>query len=131
MNIIIELHDSKIAEIVSRHGTVIVHFLPAYLHKSEGRPGFDAGTGWVQDARLVFEDASISGDLPELPCGVMDGELLVGAERHDNSIPVPFEVTASSKLRIVFNSIHTVTVTGQSVRVELFGEPRYVEEFNR
>ena len=39
MNSLIELHDSNVAKIESRDGKVIVHFLPAYLHKSEGRPG--------------------------------------------------------------------------------------------
>src|SRR5688500_14560382 len=102
MNTVIELHDTKVAEIVARQGTVTVHFLPAYLHKSEGRPGFDAGTGWVQDARLVFEDAFVSGRFPNLPCDVMEGELLVGAEHHDNSIPVPLEVAAPSELRLTF-----------------------------
>jgi len=129
VNTIIELHDTTVAEIAEREGAIIVHFLPAYLHKSEGRPGFDSGTGWVQEARLIFADASASGDFPELPCDVMDGELLVGAERHDNEIPVPLVVTAHTVLRLVFDSMHTVTVTGQGVRLELLGEPRYVEEF--
>ena len=39
MNTIIELHDSKVAQITKRDGTVIVHFLSVYLHKSgEFRP---------------------------------------------------------------------------------------------
>jgi len=54
MNTIIEIHDSTVAEIFKRDGTVIVHFLPAYLHKSTGRPALDSGTGWVQEARLIF-----------------------------------------------------------------------------
>jgi len=129
VNIIIELHDSTVAEIAKRDGTVVVHFVPAYLHKSEGRPGFDSGTGWVQDARLIFADASVSGGFPDLPCDVMDGELVVGRERHDNKIPVPLEVTEPTELRLIFDSKQTVTVTGRGVRLELFGEPRYVEEF--
>ena len=108
-----------------------MHFLPAYLHKSEGRPGIDSGTGWIQEARLIFADASVSGVSPQLPCDVKDGELLLGEERHDNEIPVPLNVTASAQLRLVLDSIHTVTVKGHGVRLELLGEPRYVEEFNR
>ncbi|HEY7220575.1 MAG TPA: hypothetical protein VH985_19525 [Candidatus Binatia bacterium] len=106
-----------------------MHFLPAYPHKSKGRPGFDAGTGWVQDARLIFADASATGDFPELPCDVMDGELIFGDERRDNHIPIPLAITAPTELRLVFDSIHTVTVTGRGVRLELLGEARYVEEF--
>jgi hypothetical protein len=130
VNTIIELHDSTVAEIVRSDGTVIVHFLPAYLHKSEGRPGFDSGTGWVQEARLIFVDAFVSGGFPDLPCRVMDGESVVGGERHGNIIPVPLEVTESTELRLIFDSTHIVTVTGRGVRLEMFGEPRYVEEFS-
>lgn len=110
---------------------MIVHFRPAYLHKSEGRPGIDSSTGWVQDARLIFVDASASGGFPDLPCDVMDGELLVGGERHKNSIPVPLDITHHTELRLVFDSIHSVTVMGRAVRLELLGEPRYVEEFKQ
>jgi hypothetical protein len=131
VNAIIELHDSTVAELVQKDGTVIVQFMPAYLHKSEGRPGFAPGTGWVQDARLSFVDASVSGGFPDLPCDVIDGELVVGRVRHDNEIPVPLEVTEPTELRLIFDSMHTLTVTGRGVRLELLGEPRYVEDFKR
>jgi hypothetical protein len=129
MNTTIEIHDSTVAEISERDGTVMVHFLPAYLHKSEGRPTFDSGTGWIQEARLIFAEASISGDFPDWPCDIMGGEIIVGGERHDNLIPVPLEVAKLIELRLICDSIHTVTVTGQGVRLELVGEPRYVEDF--
>jgi hypothetical protein len=129
MNTVIEIHDSRVTEIVNRNGTVIVHFQPAYLHKSEGRPAFDAGTGWVQEARLIFAEAAASGDYPEWPCDVMDGELIADGERHSNLIPVPFETYMLTELRLVCDSIHTVTVTGRGAKLELIGEPRYVEEF--
>jgi len=131
VNTIIELHDSTVAEIVTREGTVIVHLLPAYLHKSEGQPGFNPGTGWVQEARLIFAHASTIGSFPDLPCDVMDGELFVGRERHENEIPVLLDVTASIELRLIFDSMHTVTVTGRGIRLEMIGEPKYVEEFKR
>jgi hypothetical protein len=129
VNTIIELHDSKVAELVTRDGAVIVHFLQAYLHKSEGRPGVDSGTGWVQEARLVLEGGSVSGIFPELPCDVVDGELVVGTHRHDNEIPVPLDVTAPAQLHLIFGSVHKVTVAANGVRLELLGEPKYVEDF--
>jgi hypothetical protein len=129
VNISIELYDSIVAGIMKRADEVVVHFLPAYLHKSEGRPGIDPGTGWVQEARLIFMDALIGGTFPDLPCSVMDGELVVGAERHENEIPVPLMVATPTELRLVFDSMHTGTITGRAVRLELFGDPKYVEEF--
>lgn len=58
----------------------------------------------------------------------MDGELVLGAKRHDNEIPVPLVVTVQTELRLVFDSIHTVTVKGRGVELELLSEPAYVEE---
>jgi hypothetical protein len=129
MNSTIEIHDSTIAEISECDGTVVVHFRPAYLHKSEGRAAIDPGTGWVQEARLIFSQASVSGYSPDWPCDIMDGEIVLGNERHRNLIPVPLEVSKLTELRLICDSVHTVTVIGRGVRLELVGAPRYVEEF--
>lgn len=108
---------------------VVVHFSPAYFHKSKGRPGFDAGTGWVQEAKLFFSEAFVGGDLPDWPCDVMGGEMTVGGERHENLIPVPPDAVRTTVLRLTCDPVHTVTVAGRSVRLELVGEARHVEEF--
>lgn len=129
VNSIIELHDSTVAEIVRSDDTVIVHFVPAYLHKSAGRPGRDAGSGWVQEARLIFADASVSGSVPDPPCDILDGEFIISDERHDNEIPVPVEIADSAQLHLIFGENQEVTVKGRSVRLELIGEPKYVEQF--
>ena len=129
VNTAIEIHDSRVAEISERAGTVIVHFLPAYLHKSEGRPAIDSGTGWIQEARLVFFEASVSGEFPDWPCDIMDGGITVDGERHDNLIPLPLEAKGLIELRLICDSIHTVAIKGRGARLELVGEPRYVEYF--
>jgi len=129
VNTVIEIHDSAVARIDEQQNDIVVDFLAAYLHKSEGRPGYDPGTGWRQEARLVFGDASVCGDFPDLPCVVMDGGLIVGGEQHDNEIPVPLASAAVAELRLIFDAVHAVTVTGRGVRLQLCGEPRYVEDF--
>jgi hypothetical protein len=129
MNTILELHDSTVATINGQQGETVVHFLPAYLHKSEGRPGYDPGTGWVQEVRLIFHEASVDGDFPDLPCDVLDGALTIDGLRHDNYIPMPLVSEARAELRLVFDSVHAVTVTGRGVRLQLSGDPKYVEEF--
>jgi len=128
VNTTIEIHDSTVVEISKQDGTVVVHFLPAYLHKSEGRPAFDSGTGWGQEARLIFSEASVSGNFPDWPCDIMDGEIIVDGKRHDNLIPVPLDVAKFTELRLVCDSIHIVKVTGCGVRLDLIGEPKYIEE---
>src|SRR5277367_1401136 len=111
VNTVIEIHDSRVVEINGSNGIVAVHFKPAYLHKSEGRPGIDVGTGWSQEAKLFFSKATVGGDFPDWPCDIMDGEIVVDGERHDNLIPVPLEVAKPTESRLICDSIHTVTIT--------------------
>jgi hypothetical protein len=124
VNTIIEIHDSTVAEIIKQNGAVIVHFRSAYLHQSEGRPAFGTGTGWVQEARLIFSQASISGDFPDWPCDLMGGEIVVDGGRHNNLIPPPLEVAKPTELHLICDSIHVVTITSRGVKLELFGEPK-------
>ena len=129
VNTAIELHDSKAAAIAVRDGSVVVHLKPVCIHKSEDRPGCDAGTMWVQESRLIFTKAVVSGGLPDFPCDIMGGELVVGDKRYDNLIPTPLAVAEPAELRLVFDAVHTVKIAGRSVRLELVGEPVYLEEF--
>ena len=107
-----------------------VFLAPAYLHRSMGRPGIDSGTGWTQDARLVFSIGSVSGVVPELPCNIMNGELSLSGDRYPNEIPVPLQAAGSVELHLVFYPGCDVFITGTTIRLELLGEARYVEEFH-
>ena len=78
---------------------------------------------------MVFKDASVEGALPDLPGDILDGELIVGTERHNNAIPISPPSSLPIQLRITFDSTHIVTIIGRSIHVELFGEPQYVEDF--
>jgi len=128
-NTALELHDSTVFAIQQQNGTVAVHFCSAYLHRPGGRPGIDPGSGWLQEARLVFENASVTGNLPVLPCDILDGVITVDGNEHENTLPVPFEITTPVELRITFDEIHSAIITGKGGRLELLGEPRYIEDF--
>jgi hypothetical protein len=129
LNAIIELHDSRVADIVSIDYKVIARFSSAYLHKSEGRPGYDSGTGWVQEALLTFTDGTIKGIFPEWPCDVLNGDLVFDGKLLQNEIPVPFHAETPTELRLMFDSIQTIAIIGVGAELELLGEPRFVEEF--
>jgi hypothetical protein len=129
VNSLIELHDSKVSAIARRGAFICVDFTPAYFHWSAGQPGRDPGSGWIQDATLWFEDAEVTGLVPELPCDVFEGELRAGAQVHSNLIPVPFQSRESVKLLVRFSPECRVAVCGSSAWLDLLGDPRYVDEF--
>ena len=130
MNTCIELHDSQLSEFLRTDRDLTLRFTPVYLHKSAGRPGRDAGTGWVQEARLIFSDASSTGGPYDWPCDVMDGELVLDATRYQHLIPVPLEFEGSVELRLIFGPHHSLVVKAKKVRLELIGQARYAEEFS-
>ena len=84
----IELHDTTFATAVEV-GTQIIVVLRAYVHTSEGRPGWDAGSGWVQAAVLVFAEGRMDGVLPDLPADIWEGDLIVDGEWWKNTVPIP------------------------------------------
>jgi hypothetical protein len=130
MNISIELHDSCVSDVARGSGTVTVRFAPAYVHKSEGCPGVDPGTGWIQDAALVVDEGALRGTIPDLPCDISDGELKVGDQLHPNAIPLPLDTVEALELKILFVSGDAVVISGRGARLELLGESKYVEDFS-
>jgi hypothetical protein len=59
----------------------------------------------------------------------VDGTFVVGEEWYENSIPVPLESTGSIQLHLEFDR-RKITITADGVRLELCGDPNYVEKFN-
>jgi hypothetical protein len=128
-NIAMELHDSTITAISEKDGTATIQFSPAYIHKSEQRPGVDSGTGWIQDACLKITEASIQGSLFVLPSVVWDGEFLIDSLKQDNIIPLPLSIMQSVILHIELCNGEQITIRGSGAKLELIGECKYIEDF--
>jgi hypothetical protein len=62
MNAALEFHDSEVSSVECTGSTLCVRFAAAYVHQSEGRPGADAGAGYVQSVELLFHEAQWSGN---------------------------------------------------------------------
>ncbi|MCU1299076.1 MAG: hypothetical protein JWO91_3354 [Acidobacteriaceae bacterium] len=84
LNSAIELHDSTLASFQQTDQHIVIVFSPAYIHKSVGNPGVDAGSGWVQEAIIRVEAGSIEAIPLELPCDLLHGELRIDNSRITN-----------------------------------------------
>lgn len=128
-NACIELHDSCVNQIESNHDFIVVRFRPAYIHRSTGRPGFDPGSGLVQEVDLIFEHAIMRSKFTELPCHIWDGSLFVDAVTLNNEIPFPID--ARGDIRVAFESRagEVVDIRAKQIRTVAIGKARYVEEF--
>ena len=127
----IEIHDSVLASVSLAQGEVQLHFSSVYIHQSEGVPGRDAGSGWVQQAVLRIRDAKVEGAFLEFPVDLKGGQTQIGQSILDNEIPVPLHYKGTFELRLqaMWQGQVVVSFTGSGADLELLGEPEYVEEF--
>jgi hypothetical protein len=85
----IEIHDSVLADVSFSQGEARLHFSSVCIHQSEGVPGRDAGSSWVQAAVLRIHHATMEGAFSEFPVDLADGQTRMGGNILDNEIPVP------------------------------------------
>jgi hypothetical protein len=129
MNSAIEIHDSNLAGVEAVGRDAIFHLGAAYVHRSEGRPGIDPGSGWLQDVDLVVSGAVIESLPGELLGALADGVLSAGGTTWDNLIPLPLAVSGTVLLSMTTSGGERVLVHGSSAEVVPRGEPRFIEPF--
>jgi len=136
-NQVIEIHDSALDRITLEGGMAVLYFPAVYIHSSEGRPAIDAGTGWSQEAVIRIGSARIDGNFSqesrEAYGGyghyLSDGSLAVNGTISDNLIPIPLDVQGEIELKLeCWGNI--VRVRGSSAKLELIGNPKYIEEYH-
>jgi len=128
MNSAIEIHDSMLTSKNAR-GNLLEVCLVAYIHKSEGTPGRDAGTGWRQEAALTFANGTLEGKIAEYPAHLSDGTLVIDGESLKNQIPIPLSRRGNTELMLEIINNDPVVIRGSEVHLELRGAATYVEEF--
>jgi hypothetical protein len=129
MNSAIELHDSEVTS-VARDGQVVrVALEPAYVHRSTGRPGIDAGEGYLQAADLFFSGAT--GFEEEGICRgtVSDGYVSAGEREFANVVPLPFLFRGEISATFHFVSGGVLRIRASEVSCVLRGAARFVEAY--
>jgi hypothetical protein len=128
MNCALELHDSRVGAVFTSGDALTLNFSAAYLHKSIGVPGIDAGTGWVQEAALTFLGAAHEGSIAVDEGRIVEGDLVANGETL-SILPVPFNAIGNVSAEFRFADGSAFKVIATSVCLSLLGEPRFVEEF--
>jgi hypothetical protein len=126
----IEIHDSVLAGVSFSQGEAQLDFSSVYIHQSEGVPGSDPGSGWVQRAILRIHDARMEGAFSEFPVDLSGGKIQIGNNFWDNIIPLPLRHKGVLELHFqaMWQGQVIVSFSGSGAELELLGEPEYVEE---
>lgn len=131
MNSAIELHDSECLAIEADSNGKGFVLLDAYVHRSEGRPGWEKGEGGVQRVRLAFENMTIDGVVGSLPAYIYEGSLTTDDAIFDNLITLPASYGGAVCLKVMLSEdAKILTVSGMNVTLLSESEFRYVETFS-
>jgi len=129
MNEAVEIHDSTLTSIEAENANLVVRLSPAYVHRSEGRPGWDAGSGWLRDVILIVSGAVVESLPSRSPCELCDGTLSVGEASWANVLPLPLSAAGPVLLTLTTSEGESIEIRGAGVEVIPRGEARYVDEF--
>lgn len=105
---------------IEQHGqTAVVKLRPAYIHRD--------GKGWRQDADIVVEQATVAGTQARLPASLADGHLKTPQGPYHNLLDLPLHEEGQVVLSLELFSEEVLHIQGESARVVLHGEPKFVE----
>jgi len=125
----IEIHDSTLDAVSVRDRQAVLRFSSVYIHESDGKPGVDLGSGWVQEALLRISDAVVKRSFSKFPAELLSGYIKLGSAILSNEIPIPLSHNGSVELRLESWNDEFVLINGSSADLKLIGEPKYIEEF--
>ena len=128
LNRAMEIHDSVLQRI-TRTATGVIVEISAYVHESNGEPGVDEGTGWIQPTALQASNADFEGRIPEMPCDLRDGYIVLTDRRLENVIPMPLEDSGRVEIKLEAGTGDFLLIRGDSVRLVVLDEAEYVERF--
>lgn len=128
MNEALELHDSNASRFLRESGTLRISLEPAYVHRSPGRPGVDAGEGYAQAAELIFSEARVEIE------GACEGYLSEGSVSCDGSVlenllPLPLNYIGAVVGTLVFVSGGVLRVSASGVSCMGKGAARFLEKY--
>ena len=96
----VEIHDSVLEVVSLLRSEAQLMFSHLYIHRSEGEPGIDAGSGWSQKGILHICDAIAEGAFHEFRLDLIGGQVQKGQQIIENSIPLPLQCQGSFELRL-------------------------------
>jgi hypothetical protein len=128
MNEAIEFHDSEVQLAEGSSDVFRIVFSSAYVHRSEGQPGIDAGAGYTQQAELTFTSATWSKSSLPTVGKLSDGFLMLGSKKH-SLIPLPLSVSGKIEAELVFVSGLVLSVSASSVSCKFTSEAHFVENY--
>jgi hypothetical protein len=127
-NVALELHDSTL-ESIEQEGNVLVARFSAYIHRSSGAPGVDAGTGWSQSVHFRVGRARVTGSPGLLPMEILGGRLIVSGRIFENVVPMPLIDAGPVCVQLRGSNSLDFIIDGEGIEANVVGPAKYLEPF--
>jgi len=126
----IEFHGSDVVELRQSGTTLQIIFEPAYVHRSEGRPGVDSGSGFLQPAEMVFAGAKFTEK--DGPCtgAIAEALVTVAGKKFDSVFPLPHSATGNVSAEFNFESGAVLSITATGVTCASTGPAVLVDGYD-
>jgi hypothetical protein len=125
----IEFQGSEVVELKVEEGALHVVLEPAYVHRSQGRPGVDSGSGFLQSAEIVFADAKYVEKEGPGSGSITEGFVTVAGKRYSDMMPLPITATGVVTAEFTFESGSVLSVTAAGINCFSKGPASFVEEY--
>lgn len=129
MNTRIELHDSTLRAIENNASDVMLLLKPAIVHHSEGRPGIDDGTCWLQTIKILLKNAAIKGR-PAVPNKISDGNVTVDGTQFDQVLTLSLSVSGHIRVDIITVDNERILIEAKHMEIQEADNPVYLEDFH-
>jgi hypothetical protein len=125
----LEFHDSDVVDLRQSEASLTLVFEPAYVHRSEGRPGVDAGSGFLQPAEIEFTGAQFTEK--DGPCrgAISEGMISVSGKRFDSVLPLPYDAKGKVSAEFTFESGAVLSITAAGVSCASTGPAELVDGY--
>lgn len=128
MNEALEFHDSTV-RCVEQHGSsVFVEFEPGVIHRTGAGPGIDDGDVFLQPARLVFREASVTGNIAAGNGSLSDGTIYLPANAL-SLVPVPHDYSGDVRSELVFVNGEVLNIVGHGFNCSVHGDATFLQRF--
>lgn len=127
-NAAIEIHDSTL-EWIEYSSDILIATMLAYVHRSEGEPAIDIGTGWSQKLQVRCLRGRVRNGFNEVPMELLGGRVEVPGEKFDNVVPLPFSRQGRSRIQLDGWNERVVVIEADGIEIVLLGEPTFIEPF--
>ena len=122
----IELVDSEIEAVLVEGNQIEIKFNRAYIEKTMS--GSKEITRWWQAGSLVFGNAELTSDLPELPVICAGGDVGESVYTYRDMIPLPLKGAGRAHCDLkIKDSEQKIQVQAETVEMKMIDRPQYIK----